>query len=244
MLTINLDKLDLKPGDRVLDLGCGEGRHSIGTLYSHPEVKIIAIDLSFKDLTVAKNRHSDFDNTSSKNCLYTQADGCQLPFLDNSFDHIICSEVLEHIPHYRHMLKEIERLLKPGGLFSVSVPRYWPEKICWALSTEYHQVEGGHIRIFNSRSLKNEVLQGRFTYQSKHWAHALHVPYWWLRCAFWSRGDKFFLVKIYHQLLVWDLMKRPALTRTIELLLNPILGKSIVMYFEKQMGDEQKGQQT
>lgn len=236
MLTIDFSKLNLKPGDRVLDLGCGEGRHSIGALFDEADIDMVAVDLNLNDLQTAKSRHTEFNDESARRCLYTQADGCKLPFLDDSFDHIICSEVLEHVPEYSNMLKEIVRIIKPGGKLSISVPRYWPEKICWALSEAYHQVEGGHIRIFKSAELKSQVSNEGFTYIRKHWAHALHVPYWWLRCAFWEKGDSFFLTKLYHRLLVWDLMKRPLLTRTLEALFNPLMGKSVVMYFEKPKG--------
>ena len=131
-------------------------------------------------------------------------------------------------------MNEIDRVLKPGGSLSISVPRYWPEKICWLLSTAYHNVEGGHIRIFNGRALTQQWLNKDYTLNTRHWAHALHVPYWWLRCAFWSQGEHFFLSRWYHKLLVWDLLKKPWLTQTLEKILDPFMGKSIVLYFTKK----------
>jgi hypothetical protein len=62
----------------------------------------------------------------------------------------------------------------------------------------------------------------------------LHSPYWWLQCASWENRDKSKLVSWYHKLLVWDLMERPWITRTTESLLNPIMGKSVVMYFRNE----------
>ena len=52
MQTINFDKLNINAGDRVLDIGCGEGRHSIG-LYVDREVNAIGIDLSMEDMKTA-----------------------------------------------------------------------------------------------------------------------------------------------------------------------------------------------
>ena len=60
----------------------------------------------------------------------------------------MASEVLEHIPDDVTAMAEIARVLKPGGRVAVTVPRYGPERICWALSDEYHANEGGHIRIY------------------------------------------------------------------------------------------------
>ena len=99
---------------------------------------------------------------------------------------------------------ELWRVLKPGGLFCASVPRRWPEKICWALSEGYYQVPGGHIRIFRSRELRGEIEQLGFDHYHRHWAHALHAPFWWLKCLFWNNQDGNWLVRQYHRLLVWD----------------------------------------
>jgi len=225
----------------LLDLGCGEGRHCINAAIAHTDIQVVGVDLSHKNLTVARSRLNDFDtefgSTARQNpmtlCL---ANGLQLPFNDNSFDHIICSEVLEHIPDYHAVLTEIERVLKPGGVFAASVPRFFPEWVCWQLSDEYHEVEGGHVRIFNANHLRQDIERNGFVWFKRHWAHSLHVPYWWLKCLFWRTDDQneAAIVTGYHKFLVWDLMKQPWITRTLEKLLNPLLGKSVVMYFIKK----------
>ena len=81
--------------------------------------------------------------------------------------------------------------------------------------------------------MQQEIQKKKFTPFAKHHAHALHSPYWWLRCLFWKAEHRFILTRWYHNLLVWDLLKKPWLTQTLEHLLNPILGKSVVMYFTK-----------
>ncbi len=235
MMTIDFKRLDIQAGDRILDLGCGEGRHCINAYILHPEVDVVGVDLSAKDLATASERFQDFaepENGDKQFALFC-ANGLALPFADKSFDKIICSEVLEHIPDYPGMLNEINRLLKDDGLLAISVPRRWPEKICWKLSEAYHLVKGGHIRIFKARELHKEVESYGLSRYAHHWAHALHSPYWWLKCLFWDKGDEQFLVKAYHRLLVWDLMQKPWITQTLERLLNPIMGKSVVMYFKR-----------
>lgn len=235
MQTVDFRHFPLETGDVVLDLGCGEGRHVISA-YIEGDVQSVGVDLSLADLQTTRDKFADFHepDNAAKSFALSSANALALPFADNSFDKVICSEVLEHIPDYQGALKEIQRVLKPGGLFCASVPRTWPEKICWSLSDAYHQVVGGHLRIFRARNLRGEIEGLGFHHFHRHWAHALHAPYWWLQCLFWDTKEDNWLVAQYHRFLVWDLMDRPAFTRILERLLNPIMGKSVVMYFRKE----------
>ncbi|WP_444921668.1 class I SAM-dependent methyltransferase [Microbulbifer sp. CnH-101-G] len=233
MITVDPQHLNLRPGQKVLDLGCGEGRHSIHLMITD-EVDVYGIDLCLNDVRTASERAEPFNHPkhAKGRLLLGVANGLQLPFADATFDVVICSEVLEHIHEYKEVLAEIDRVLKPSGIFAATVPAYFPEWICWQLSDEYHQVEGGHIRIFRERELRQSIEALGHRHFARHKAHALHSPYWWLKCLFWNKPDNR-LVAAYHRLLVWDLMKRPAITRVTEKLLNPLLGKSIALYFVK-----------
>lgn len=160
-------------------------------------------------------------------------DALHLPYADNSFDVVLMSEILEHIPSDDAAIAEMVRVLKPGGLAAVTVPRYWPEKVCWALSTPYHEVEGGHVRIYKASELAGKLEEAGLEVTGTDHAHALHSPYWWLKCAVGVENDGNPLVKAYHKLLVWDMMSAPALTRKGEQLLNPVIGKSVALYLRK-----------
>jgi len=233
MQTIRFKNLNLSNDEFLLDMGCGEGRHSIGA-YIETQANILGLDLSMKDLKIAQNRLNDFDTSNIKSvCQFGEADIVSIPLLDSSLDAVICSEVLEHVNSPQESIKELIRVLKPGGILALSVPRYMPELICWKLSKEYSKTPGGHVRIFKHKQLKKLGINNGLEYQSFHWAHGLHSPYWWLQCLFWKTKETSHLVNLYHKLLVWDLMKKPLLTKIFEAILQPLIGKSLVMYFKK-----------
>ncbi|MFC4724071.1 methyltransferase domain-containing protein [Glycocaulis abyssi] len=236
MMTIDPDRLELADGQRVLDLGCGRGRH-LHALYWHERaLDVTGLDLDFADLGAAIDGFFELPpppETPPRTAVFTVGDAGRLPFADASFDAVICSEVLEHLPDVPLALSEIDRVLKPGGKFALSVPRYWPEKICWMLSEAYHNTPGGHVRIFKDGALRKQVEALGYSFRHRHWVHALHSPYWWLQCALWERREQSGMVAAYRKMLEWDLLSAPRLTRWSEKALNPLLGKSVALYFDK-----------
>jgi len=233
VLTADFDLLEIKPGSRVLDVGCGEGRHALSA-YLKPGVDVVGVDLGIQDLQTAAARIGDLSEYDPQGrILFGCADALCLPFADESFDVVICSEVLEHIPNYIAAIAELSRVTKPGGHLCITVPRAWPERICWWLDSQYSKTPGGHIRIFTTSDLRREVERYDLRYEQGHGAHALHTLYWWLRCWRAPNADHSRLVRSYHRLLVWDLMARPWITRALERALNPWLGKSVALYFRR-----------
>jgi SAM-dependent methyltransferase len=160
-------------------------------------------------------------------------DATAMPFPDGSFDRVIAAEVLEHILDDQRAINEVARVLKPGGLAAVTVPSWLPERICWALSEDYHDTPGGHVRIYTRVELEAKLKRAGLEAGAHHHAHGLHSPYWWLKCAVGVKNDDHALARAYHRLLVWDIMKRPAATRLAESALNPLIGKSLVVYARK-----------
>ncbi len=230
MLTVDPDRLALAPGMRVLDAGCGRGRHTHALSLS-PGVLSVGVDLSLDDVRTARESWAQIAPQAP--CAVAAADTTRLPFADGAFDRVVCSEVLEHLPDWNGALTELDRVLSPGGLIALSVPRFWPEALCWRLAPGYAQTPGGHVRIFRKRQLTGALAAHGFRlFRSGH-AHALHAPYWWLQCALWRRREDSRLVAAYRRFLEWDLIHRPLLTRALEAALNPLMGKSLVLYARK-----------
>jgi SAM-dependent methyltransferase len=237
MLTADYDRLGLKPGDRLLDLGCGFGRHAFEGI--RRGATVVAYDYSFDELvqvnaTLGAMFVADEIPKGAEGG-GVRGDAHHLPFPDGAFDRIIASEVLEHLPDDAQAIRELARVLRPGGTIAVTVPAWLAETICWKLSSDYYApaVEGGHLRIYTEARMRELMRDAGLQPGGSHLAHGLHSPYWWLKCAVGPRNDDNPLVKAYHRLLVWDITDRPAITRVAERMLNPIIGKSIAIYATK-----------
>jgi len=234
VLTVDYDLLDVRPGMRVLDLGCGEGRHAFEAY--RRGASVLAVDWGRHEVATTALWLGAIaaagEAPEGARAAVARGDLRALPVPDGSVDRVIASEVLEHVVDDRTALAEIARVLKPGGRVAITVPRYGPEAVCWALSDSYHANPGGHIRIYRGDQLSEKLSGAGLRPTHTHHAHALHAPYWWLKCAVGVDRDTV-LTKAYHRLLVWDLVRRPWLTRTAEHLLDPVLGKSFVVYADK-----------
>ncbi len=236
MQTIKLNQFALEDGMVALDLGCGRGRHT-HALYYHGALHAVGLDLGFADVLETRKGFEQAPDLSAhavqRRFDLLVGDALQLPFKPSSFDRIICSEVLEHIADYQTVLDEIWRLTKPGGKIGISVPRAWPEAICWILSKAYRNESGGHVRIFNARTLRRAFEARGFVFTHKHYAHGLHSPYWWLQCAFGLHRPHNWLIRLYHKMLVAEILHNPTPLKWLSRIADPLMGKSVVLYFDK-----------
>jgi len=234
MLTIDYDLIGIKDGERVLDVGCGEGRHSWEACKRN-DCLVCALDI---DETNLKKAHyalylMEQQGELRGKWLLARSNITSLPFKDSSFDKVICSEVLEHVPDDVQGIRELVRVLKDDGKLAVSVPSYLTETICWKLSRDYHDKPGGHIRIYKASEIISKLKQSNLDVYAVRRKHALHSFYWISRCFFGVNNEKALLPSLYYKFLVWDIHKGSRPISLLDSFLNKFFSKSLVVYARK-----------
>jgi SAM-dependent methyltransferase len=237
VLTVRFDRLGLRGGTMFLDAGAGFGRHAFEA--ARQGATVYALDWAQDEVAGTRATFGAMieagEIPASTFGGALRGDARRLPFADGTFDAVVTSEVLEHIQDDVTAISELHRVLKPGGTLGVTVPTWWPEKINWMLSDEYHAPKspGGHVRIYSATELKAKLRSAGLDVFGSHHAHALHSPYWWLKCAVGPANNDHPLVTRYRKFLEWDIMERPRSTALAERVLSPVLGKSFVVYARK-----------
>jgi SAM-dependent methyltransferase len=237
LLTIRFDRLGVRPDDLVLDAGAGFGRHAFEL--ARLGANVVALDYSADEMVTTRGTFGAMvvagEIAESRYVAAMQGDATRLPFKDGSFDRVITSEVLEHLQDDVTAISELVRVLRPGGRFAATVPTWYPEKINWMLSDEYHAPKsvGGHVRIYTATELKAKLRTAGLTVIGSHHAHALHSPYWWLKCAVGPRNNDHPGVVRYRKMLEWEITAQPTSMKLLERGLAPVMGKSFIIYGEK-----------
>lgn len=132
-----ISRMAPKVAGDILDFGCGQKPYKTCFLNASTYVGV--------DIEVSGHNHED----SKVDCFY---DGKVLPFPDNSFDSVVCFEVLEHVFNVDEVLCEISRVLKPDGIFLGTMPFIWEEHEApydFARYTSY-----GLLHIFKKNNFK------------------------------------------------------------------------------------------
>jgi SAM-dependent methyltransferase len=237
MLTVRFDTLTdlgIPAGALVLDAGAGFGRHAFELV--RRGYHTVALDQADEEVHSTKATLAAMAETGEVEDKHIvgvlRGDTTALPFADGIFDAVVTAEVLEHVPDDVGAVAELRRVLRRGGVLAVTVPAWLPEKINWMLSDEYHApaAVGGHVRIYSATELKAKLRAAGLDVAGGHHAHALHSPYWWLKCAVGVDNDDNPLVRRYRRFLEWDIIRRPRSTRLADRVLSPIIGKSLVLY--------------
>ncbi|MEE8167144.1 MAG: class I SAM-dependent methyltransferase [Myxococcota bacterium] len=230
LLTVDLERLDIRPEHRLLDAGCGEGRHCFGALTRGASV--VGLDLDFESIRQPSKNLRERGAEHGRLSEMLQGDAFRLPFADGSFDRIICSEVMEHVHDYHAALLELARVARPGAKIAVTIPTATSEHLYLRLGDEYFESPGGHIRIFRPRDLAKGMAAAGFDAVGCGFAHGFHTPYWVLRSVMHlPDADRSRLVRMYREFLIRATASK-WLDR-LESVLNFVCPKSIIVYGEK-----------
>ena len=146
-----LSKLAHIPFQRALDLGCGTGEMMKMLLQSDDQRELYGIDLSEKMLSVAEGKLSG-------KVQLVLGDSEHLPFVDNFFDVVYCNDSFHHYPAPENVIREVQRVLKPGGTFLIG--DCWQPLVGRAIMNFYmrHSKEGD-VKIYSKEEMVSLLSQ-------------------------------------------------------------------------------------
>ena len=170
----DLGLLGVRPGGRALDVGCGVGR--LVARLARRGCPTIGIDIIRRDLRTAL-RHFGGPETAVS---FIQGDGGRLPFSDASFDFVTCTETLEHVADPALALRELTRVLKPGGRLLVSVPDMLPELFAYHFYESYRHDPWGHRRIYTREGIVRAVEAAGMRVYARRLRNSVEAVYWTL----------------------------------------------------------------
>ena len=233
MLTVDFDRLGVKDGDVVLDAGCGFGRHSLE--FISRGARVYSMDMDMDSL-----RKTRFSLTEMKKhvrggniqYLVHSGDALNLPFKDESFDRIICSEVMEHVRDDNLACRELTRVLKKNGRIAITVPTVFSEQIYDLLTYEYYTSPGGHIRRYFPGELAAIMKNSGLVIYGIGFKHAYHTIWWMIRSVVGLHLSDHPVTKAYHRFLHLGLYSN--MMRKIESFLDYFFPKSLVIYAWKK----------
>lgn len=234
MLTVDFDLLAVKPGDIALDAGCGFGRHSFE--YIKRGARVFSMDMDMESLLKARFSLAQIKNAGQareeSSYLTHMGDALRLPFKDETFDRVICAEVMEHVDDDHRACREMVRVLKKGGTIAITVPTFFSELVYDALTYEYFSSPGGHIRKYTPKKLAKIMrASGLEIYGIGH-RHALHTIWWMIRCTVGLHLADHPITRGYHRFLTLGLFS--PFMRRVEKFLNWFFPKSVVLYGVKK----------
>jgi SAM-dependent methyltransferase len=179
--TVDLDLLGLREGDRLLDVGCGTGRHVVRACRTR--CLVVGIDRDVDELMAFKffAYCLGCEGKLRARANAVIADGLRLPLADESVDRVICTEVLEHVPDDRALVAELGRVLRPGGTMAISVPDARSEWLVWRVASIQRMPAGEHLRRYRRGEAARLLRENGFEVYAQRFRHSLETPYWLLR---------------------------------------------------------------
>jgi ubiquinone/menaquinone biosynthesis C-methylase UbiE len=143
------------PGSKVLEAGCGVGAQTVILAKNSPDAEIVSIDVSLESIKQASDL---IDKEKITNVHFRQADIFELPFEEESFDHVFICFVLEHLQEPARALMELRKVLKKGGSLTVIEGDHGS---CYFHPESNEALQAWHCLIWVQAYLKGNSLIGR-----------------------------------------------------------------------------------
>jgi ubiquinone/menaquinone biosynthesis C-methylase UbiE len=238
--TVDLDLLGLREGDRLLDVGCGTGRHLVRAC--RKECLVIGVDRNVDELMAFK--FFGYCLACERKLLACAnavvGDGRRLPLADESVDRVICTEVLEHIPDDRAFVAELSRVLRPGGSIAVSVPDARSEWLVRRLASVHKVPPGEHLRRYHRGQIAGLLRENGLEMYAQRFRHSLETPYWLLWLGAGEGGVRRRASAAWKDYLAVKSAEGSRTLAGLEGAGNLVLPKSAVVYARKPRRDAKR----
>jgi arsenite methyltransferase len=165
------------PGQKLIELGCGPGFYSCGLAQKFPEIAVLGIDRSPKQLAWAREKRN---RLRLSNCRFKSDNVLELSLAEESVDILIASRLFTVLPNRRRAVAEMYRVLRPGGRCFIAEPRwaFWasiPLFTMWLLAGLTHY-KNGYREPTRARVLSTREMNRLFATQP------------WSRVETWREG--------------------------------------------------------
>jgi len=230
--------IDPQDDDLILDCACGRGFY-LNMFRYVSACRLVGLELEWPVIRKAQRNVGHLPRLMLNN-----ANMYALPYADHTFDAVILSEILEHVERDVDGLREVYRVLKPGGVVAITVPNanypFWWDPINRTLENLFHThisrgplagIWANHVRLYTPEQLRSAVLAAGFSIEEER--AFTHASFPFIHNLVYGLGKPLLESGMLPQAMA-NAADRTAFDRNNGSLLNPInLGLKVLNYFDR-----------